>query len=585
MIGKKLLGHYEITDLLGGGGSGETYIAVDHARLNMRCVVKRLKLPSSDLKALDKVRQMFSQEAETLEALGREHKQIPTLLAYFEEEEEFYLVQDFIKGQPLHVELPSGHRWSEAKVVQMLQDILQILEFIHHKGVIHRDLKPANLIRQQEDGKLVLIDFGAVKQMQQDPLGPAPMNPTTIAIGTAGYMPTEQARGKPRPSSDIYALGIIGIQAITGINPGNLQEDPDGEIVWRSYVPQINEALAVVLTKMVCYHFKDRYQTATEVLQDIQPLVEQHFGRSVMQQGSPASATERATPTALEGIASSNPSVVGAEASQMQPQPGSGAVDPPAETKFVLFQDSHQLVQPNDGPDAIKVGLLDGDQSKKPSIEKLLRWVATNRVIAITGLGVVIGAIAIPTGIWFLHSTPPKPQLEHEKAPAPVNANVLKGDYRKLQSYLQNQDWKNADEETYQVMLKVAGPESEQQGYFSEQEWNDFSCSDLKEIDRFWSKASGGKLGFSAQQRVLQASGKNNFYRAIGWRTDTPNNSTNSWLVSWKYDPKEKKVKYLSGKEPNFTNPSSIEGHLPAKLWWKDEQDYRFKGFVEHCKL
>jgi serine/threonine-protein kinase len=151
---------------------------------------------------------------------------------------------------------------------------LQILEFIHHRGVIHRDLKPANLIRQQQDGKLVLIGFGAVKQMQYDPVGPAPINPTTIAVGTEGYMPTEQMRGKPRPNSDIYALGIIGIQAITGINPANLQKDRDGEVIWRSYVPEINKDLAAILSKMVRYHFKDRYQTATEVIQALKQLVE-----------------------------------------------------------------------------------------------------------------------------------------------------------------------------------------------------------------------------------------------------------------------------------------------------------------------
>lgn len=573
MIGKLLRRRYKITDLLGGGGSGETYIAVDLDRLNARCVVKRLKLPHNDPKALDKVRQMFSQEAETLEALGREHHQIPTLLAYFEEEEEFYLVQDFIEGQPLHVELPAGHRWSEAKVVQLLHDVLQILEFIHHKGVIHRDLKPANLIRQQQDGKLVLIDFGAVKQMQHDPVGPAPINPTTIAIGTEGYMPTEQMRGKPRPNSDIYALGIIGIQAITGINPGHLQEDRDGEVIWRSYVPEINEDLAAILTKMVRYHFKDRHQTATEVLQEIQPLHDHYFGRSTPQQGSLSSTTDRANSAAPA-------------ASQIQPQAGSNAVDLP-ETKFTFHQDSPQ----NDQSDQV----LDGNQSKKLSIEPASRRFTLNRIRAIAFLGLVIGAIVIPTGIWLsrpkpiANPDPSTPEWTGEVSPtgeeAPINSNGLKGDYRKLQGYLQKKDWKNADEETYQIMLKVAGPISEQQGYFSNQEWNKFSCSDLKEIDRLWSKASGGRLGFSAQNKVLSTSENDPiaFLKKVRWVMNTPKGSALSWLVIPTYSKKNRRVEYEPGKSPDFTKADSIEGYLPAKLLWEGG-DYRFQR-SKNCGL
>jgi serine/threonine protein kinase len=421
-------------------------------------------------------------------------------------------------------------------------------------------LKPANLIRQQQDGKLVLIDFGAVKQMQNDPLGPAPINPTTIAVGTEGYMPTEQVRGKPRPNSDIYALGIIGIQAITGINPGNLQEDRDGEVIWRSYVPDIDEDLAAILTKMVRYHFKDRYQTATEVLQEIQPLHDHYCGRSTT-----ASA-----------------------ASRIQPPIGSNAVDQP-ETKFAFHQDSQQ----NDQSDKV----LDGNQRKKLSIEQALRWFALSRIRSIAVLGLVLGAIAIPTGIWFLrpksatNSATPKPeqtgQVSATGEQAPANSNRLKGDYRRLQSYLQKKDWENADEETYQMMLKIAGPISEQQGRFSDQEWKEFSCSDLKEIDRLWSDASIGKLGFSAQNRVLN-SAQNRvlskeekamaFLKEVRWVDENL-----SWIVEPIYDPQQKRVEYAPGKAPDFTRAASIEGYLPAKFSW-DGEDSRFLRF-EDCGL
>ncbi len=155
-------------------------------------------------------------------------------------------------------------RWTEDQVVQLLQQILSILEFVHSYQVIHRDIKPDNIIRRQDDGKLVLIDFGAVKQIQTQLLTVTGRGETTIAIGTPGYMSTEQGQGKPRLNSDIYSLGIIGIQALTGLHPRQLQEDPNtGEIFWQHQI-QVSPWLAAVLSKMVLYHFKERYQSARQ---------------------------------------------------------------------------------------------------------------------------------------------------------------------------------------------------------------------------------------------------------------------------------------------------------------------------------
>lgn len=272
MLGQLLGTRFKVINILGSGGLVQTYIAEDTQRPRKpHCVLKHLTFASSNALMLQQVRGFFQAEVEALERLGK-HDQIPQLLAYFEEEQEFYLVQELIEGHPLSDELTEGTRFAESHVVELLEDVLSILEFVHAHGVIHRDIKPGNLIRRDLDGKLILINFGAAKQIQQDLFDPVPMNPTTLAIGTSGYMPTEQAQGKPRPSSDLYALGIIGVQAVTGVNPGNLKEDQDGEIIWRDYVPQINEDLAAILTKMVRYHFKDRYQSASEVRQALQQV-------------------------------------------------------------------------------------------------------------------------------------------------------------------------------------------------------------------------------------------------------------------------------------------------------------------------
>jgi serine/threonine-protein kinase len=275
MKGKLLGGRYQVVEILATGGFGQTFVAEDtHRPGNPQCVVKHLKPASINSGFLQNARRLFQSEAETLEKLGN-HNQIPRLLAYFEENQEFYLVQEFIQGHTLSAELQAGKPWSESKVYQFLQEILNLLIFVHGHRVIHRDIKPDNLIRRQRDGKLVLVDFGSVKQawtqvvtaQGQTSATFANSPPATIAIGTPGYMPTEQGRGKPRPNSDIYALGMIAIQALTGVNPTQLIEESDnGEIQWQ-HQAQVSERLAAVLSKMVRYHFKNRYQSAAEALQ------------------------------------------------------------------------------------------------------------------------------------------------------------------------------------------------------------------------------------------------------------------------------------------------------------------------------
>jgi serine/threonine protein kinase len=226
---------------------------------------------SNEPNYLQTARRLFYSEAETLEQLGN-HDQIPRLLAYFEEYQEFYLVQEFIVGHSLSSELQPGYNWTESQVSQLLQDVLGILAFVHSYGVIHRDIKPDNLIRRASDSKLVLIDFGAVKQVRTQMATDYSQMNATVAIGTPGYMPSEQGSGRPRPSSDIYALGMIGIQALTGLYPTQFQEDSTtGEILWQHRV-QVSAGLASIISKMVRYDYRTRYQSANEVLQAIAQL-------------------------------------------------------------------------------------------------------------------------------------------------------------------------------------------------------------------------------------------------------------------------------------------------------------------------
>ncbi len=265
-VNQLLANRYRVCEVLAAGGFGQTYLAEDTQRPGKpRCVVKHLHPARQDPQFMQVARRLFNTEAEILERLGQ-HPCIPQLLAYFEENREFYLVEEFIPGHPLSQELKPGHKLSEKQVVEILRGVLSVLSFMHQRRIIHRDIKPGNIIRRQEDNRLVLIDFGAVKQMQPT----AGEEGNTVVIGTPGYAAPEQMAGQPNLSSDIYALGIIGLQGLTGVAPKRLKTDPQtGEIQWRAMAPQVGLVLGQIIDKMVCYYFGNRYQSAAEVIQSL----------------------------------------------------------------------------------------------------------------------------------------------------------------------------------------------------------------------------------------------------------------------------------------------------------------------------
>ncbi|HEY9654648.1 MAG TPA: protein kinase, partial [Crinalium sp.] len=166
MMGTLLNRRFRIIQVLGSGGFGQTYVAEDILQPDRpQCVIKHFKPAYQEQGFLQIARRLFATEVETLRKLGS-HDQIPTLLADFEENQEFYLAQEYVEGQPLSDELAAVQRLEEATVIALLRDVLQVLTFVHQNNVIHRDIKPGNLIRRQRDGKFVLIDFGAVKEIQ-----------------------------------------------------------------------------------------------------------------------------------------------------------------------------------------------------------------------------------------------------------------------------------------------------------------------------------------------------------------------------------------------------------------------------------
>ncbi len=300
MIGEIIKGKYQVVQILSRGSYCHTYLAHDISHNQPTpCVIKHLLPASTQTASMSSLRRLFTREVAALEKLGT-YAQVPQLIDYFEENQQFYLVQEYIAGQPLDAILLPGVRWNEKQVIELLYEILNILHIVHTHGLIHRDIKPSNLICREKDGVLVLIDFGSVKQAWTQVVtsqGQTNANyavgiPATLAIGTSGYMPSEQSRGRPRPNSDIYAVGMIGIQALTGMQPTQLLEDAEtGEVIWQHLV-EVDPQLAAIINQMVRYQFSDRYQSVTEVLASLQPLVEK-FAPNLLK---PAIASETTSP-------------------------------------------------------------------------------------------------------------------------------------------------------------------------------------------------------------------------------------------------------------------------------------------------
>jgi WD40 repeat protein len=264
----RLRGRYRPLKLIGRGGFGRTYFALDADRLNTRCVIKQFAPQTQGTKSFLKAVQLFEQEAVRLHELG-EHPQIPTLLAYFEQNKYLYLVQQMVQGLTLHQEISAQAAYSEGSLRQLLEDLLPVLHFIHEHGVIHRDITPSNIIRRKIDQKPVLIDFGVAKQFSE-----AIRYEPGTRIGTEGYAPIEQLRsGQAYPSSDLYSLGATCLHLLTGRKPEDLYSPQEGRWLWQEHLQKqgrtIHPGLAEVLNYMTRDLVSERYQTAQAVLDDL----------------------------------------------------------------------------------------------------------------------------------------------------------------------------------------------------------------------------------------------------------------------------------------------------------------------------
>lgn len=435
---------YRVIRLLGEGGFGKTYEAIDTDRMDDPCVIKQFSPQVQGTAALEKATELFKQEAKRLYELG-EHPQIPRLIAYFEQDKRLYLVQELVEGQTLLAELNQQGAFSEAKIQQLLADLLPVLKVVHERGVIHRDIKPENIMRRRKDGKLILIDFGVSKQVTATILG---QSGTTV--GTHGYAPIEQMRGQVYPASDLYSLGVTCIRLLTQCLPkedgsDDLYDGLNGGWIWRDHLPKntsISPALSQVLDKLLQDYVKERYQSANEVLQALNCIIPIQT----------SSTTKKYT------------------------------------TVVSCFSDK----------------------------------------------------LSSAKGI----------------------------DYSKLRDLLVAGKWKEADQETKAIMLKIVGRNKE--GWIDSDSITNLPCEDIHTIDQLWVKHSNGRFGFTIQKRIWQSVGGKpgifdeetwvNFGEYVGWRTTRHHQIL---LATWT----TREWSYYSQIKFTLDAP---EGHLP-RMWdeWK----------------
>ena len=469
---KTLKQRYEIIDAIGRGGFGDTYIAVDRDFPGLpHRVVKHLCPTHTDPVSLKEAKRLFEIEAKCLSKLG-EHGQIPRLFAYFEEGNEFYLVQELVEGHNLTQEFQSEKKWSESETVDLLTELLSILSIVHQNKKIHRDIKPANIMRRQSDGKLVLIDFGAVKEvLTVDKDGQTDINNSTIGIGTPGYMPPEQAAGKPGEYSDVYAVGILGVQALSGLRLNHLLHNPPSdkfkEILSQQQI-KISPSLKNFLCKAIALNPEDRFANASE---------------------------------ALEVLVSTEPETV-------------RSIPSTASNTYQLEADPTITIE---------------------SFPKRLL------------LG-IIGAIALigGAGVYVSHA-------------------LDRPDYTRLESYLENRQWKQADIETDKIILEIAREPSE----VDPESANKFPCKALETIDRLWMENSDGRFGFTPQKEAYLETGNKfgeyaesiyeEFGDRVGWWSNR--NLGRFWNLY---------------ENLNFKNDDSAPvGHLPSPGTKADKRNLR----------
>jgi serine/threonine-protein kinase len=263
---------YWVQRTLGYGSCGCTYLVYEENNPAQPYVLKEFAPSDNRATVIKKCYSLFEQEAEVLCKL--KHDRIPQCFGFFEDNERLFLVQEYIDGKTycelLQERLALGQVFSPSEVMQWLKDLLTVLDYIHSCRLVHRDISPDNIMLPNGEDRPVLIDFGVVKQVITQ-IGSQIGGGTVDSIrgtmvGKAGYSPPEQLRlGQCYPNSDIYSLAVTALVLLTGRHPSELCDGYSLKWQWRKYI-KLNESLGQIFDIMLAEIPKDRYQSASEVL-------------------------------------------------------------------------------------------------------------------------------------------------------------------------------------------------------------------------------------------------------------------------------------------------------------------------------
>jgi serine/threonine-protein kinase len=255
---QKVIHQYQVLRTLGQGGMGTTYLAWDKGGcMNGRPSLLVLKEMNADMAQVAKAQELFEREARTLKSLS--HSGIPKYYNFFVEGGKKYLAMELIHGQDLEQRVLVSGPVAPPQAVEWMIQTCEILDYIHscNPPLIHRDIKPANLMVRHRDNQVVVLDFGAVKE-----IGTAP----GTRIGAEGYSSPEQDRGSPVTQSDLYAIGPTLIFLLTGVMPLKFyKKRGSGYGFDVSTIPTITPQLREVIERVCEPKVRDRYQTAKEL--------------------------------------------------------------------------------------------------------------------------------------------------------------------------------------------------------------------------------------------------------------------------------------------------------------------------------
>jgi tetratricopeptide (TPR) repeat protein len=264
MIGKILADRYQITEVR---DSGRVLVAEDTHRPGYPlCLIQRLQGAASNPQGFQIAKLILEQRVEAIGRLGK-FSQIPAVLTFFELDQGLYLLEEMVMGHPLSQELLAGTPWSEAQTCELMRELLEMLVYMHQHDVILRGFRPDNLIRRQTDGKLVIVNLLLLPPRSRSQGLP---NSDPLEISHL-YMPPEQLQGNPIFNSNLYSLGMIALQALTGLPPVGL---PEIKSHWHDRV-NVSPKFRALLDRILANETRDRYRSAKETLKVLQQVSEE----------------------------------------------------------------------------------------------------------------------------------------------------------------------------------------------------------------------------------------------------------------------------------------------------------------------